>query len=71
MKKTTLTILFASVMMLALIGCGTKKAEAASDPWEETTVAEETPGEEGAAECMKSYWLLSSSGFAMPFAGGD
>ena len=43
MKKTTLTILFASVMMLALIGCGTKKAEAASDPWEETTVAEETP----------------------------
>lgn len=45
MKKTTLTILFASVMMLALIGCGTKKAEAASDPWEETTVAEEQTSE--------------------------
>ena len=40
-RKTTITILFASVMMLALIGCGTKKAEAASDPWEETTATEE------------------------------
>lgn len=53
MKKTTLTILFASVMMLALIGCGTKKVEAASDPWEETTVAEEQTSEASQTEAAE------------------